>query len=86
MLNRNEMHSMMKLRNKRKDKEAQEQFYTWYNTLTPDDKRQFDKFCRKSTYISIAAVVIIFGLIGSCMSKRYTICCTAFSVCISYCR
>ena len=67
MLNRNEMHSMMKLRNKRKDKEAQEQFYTWYNTLTPDDKRQFDKFCRKSTYISIAAVVIIFGLIGSCM-------------------
>lgn len=67
MLNKKEMYPMMKLRNKRKDREAQEKFHTWYNALSPEDKQQFDKFCRKNTYIGIAAVVIIFSLIGSCM-------------------
>lgn len=67
MLNKKEMYPMMKLRNKRKDREAQEKFHTWYNALSPEDKQRFDKFCRKNMYISIAVVVIIFSLIGSCM-------------------
>lgn len=67
MLTDNEIYSMMALQNKKKDNEAQEKFNTWYSTLTPEDKQQFDKYGRRNTYIGIAVVVIILGLIGSCM-------------------
>lgn len=51
MLSSDEMRNMMKLKNKKKDSNAQAKFYKWYNGLSLDDKSQFDKHCKKKNYM-----------------------------------
>mgnify|MGYP000886667663 CR=1 FL=1 len=67
MLTDKEMEEMMKLRDRRKDDEAHAQFNEWYNSLSPEDKKQFDKFSKKRTALGIGCLVILFCLVGSCM-------------------
>ena len=67
MLTDKEMREMIKLRDKRKDNEAHAQFNAWYNTLSPEDKKQFDKFSKKETALGIGCLVILLCLVGSCM-------------------
>mgnify|MGYP000898081722 CR=1 FL=1 len=67
MLSSDEMRNMMKLKNKKKDSNAQAKFYKWYNGLSLDDKSQFDKHCKKTTWMGLAIICIAFCLVGSCM-------------------
>lgn len=67
MLTDKEMREMIKLRDKRKDNEAHAQFSEWYNALSPEDKKQFDKFSKKETALGIGCLVLLLCLVGSCM-------------------
>ena len=67
MLTSKEMYDMLKLKNKRRDGDAQSKFYKWYNTLPPEDKNQFDKYCNKNRLIAIILLCVLFCAGGSCM-------------------
>lgn len=56
---------MLKLKGKVNDPKAQKKFYDWYNSLNEDEKRDFDKYNKKWTRISIGIIILLFLLLAS---------------------
>ena len=67
MLTKEKMDEMAKLQKKHKDEVAQKDFHKWYDSLTVEDKSQFDKYQRKNLIIGVGFIIGIILLSASCM-------------------